>query len=335
MLVVQDAYHATDLPRGAVATIGNFDGLHLGQRAVVDQVVARARALGVPSVLLTFDPHPLAVLRPAETPPRITTAEQKERLLAETGLDFALVLTFNQELARTSARSFTVDFLAGRLAVLELHVGADFVFGQGRDGNVELLRELGATLGFAVSGVAEVVVGGARVSSSRIRRALAEGRVEEAMALLGRPSAITGTVRRGDRMGKRLGWPTINLVVDNELLPGDGVYACRVSFPSFPATFDAATNIGTRPTVYENYQRVVEAHVLDFATDVYGERVELAFFKRLRDERVFPSVMDLSAQIRHDVQITREFFAVLSSLENQAEAAVLPWPAVVHRRIHE
>jgi len=139
--------------------------------------------------------------------------------------------------------------------------------------------------------------------------------------MLGRPFAIEGLVARGDRMGKRLGWPTVNLAPHNELLPADGVYACRVFFPSFPATFDCVTNIGTRPTLYENYQRVVESHVLDFRADVYGERVELSFYKRLREERVFPSVMDLSAQIGRDVQATREYFEVRRRLENQAAVA--------------
>ena len=127
--------------------------------------------------------------------------------------------------------------------------------------------------------------------------------------MLGRPYAIAGVIARGDRMGKRLGWPTINLVPENELLPADGVYAGQVFFQSFPATFECAINIGTRPTVYENYQRVVESHILDFKSDVYGERVELRFWKQLREERIFPTVMDLSSQIGRDVESTREFFA--------------------------
>ena len=142
--------------------------------------------------------------------------------------------------------------------------------------------------------------------------------------MLGRPYAITGVIVRGDRMGKRLGWPTVNISADNELLPADGVYCTRVHFPSFPATFDCATNIGSRPTVYENFQRVVEGHILDFSSDVYGERVELAFHRRLREERIFPSVMDLSQQIRRDVEATRQFFAARRRLEEEKATASEP-----------
>jgi riboflavin kinase / FMN adenylyltransferase len=163
---------------------------------------------------------------------------------------------------------------------------------------------------------------GERISSTRIRRAVAQGRIEEAAAMLGRPYSIAGTVARGDRMGQRLGWPTLNLAPENRLLPADGVYAGRVLLPSFPAIFDCVTNIGTRPTVYENYRRVVESHILDFKADVYGQRAEVSFHKRLREERIFPTVMDLSAQIGRDVEATREYFA-RRRLEQDAPAAQL------------
>ena len=161
----------------------------------------------------------------------------------------------------------------------------------------------------------ELTQGGERISSTRIRRALGEGKTAEAAEMLGRPYSIAGTIARGDRMGQKLGWPTINVVSENKLLPSDGVYAARVYFPSYPATFDGVTNIGTRPTVYENYQRVVESHILDFKANVYGQRVELQFLKRLREERIFNSVMDLSAQIGRDVEATREYFAARRRLE--------------------
>jgi riboflavin kinase/FMN adenylyltransferase len=170
---------------------------------------------------------------------------------------------------------------------------------------------MGETFGFSAFAVDEVTHLGEPVSSTRIRTALLGGDVTLARELLGRPYAITGLIARGDRMGKRLGWPTINLAPDNALVPENGVYASRVHFPSFPATFDAVTNIGTRPTVYENYQRVVESHILGFNADVYGETVELRFYKRLRDERTFPSMMELSAQIGRDVETARDLFATL------------------------
>lgn len=321
MLVVQDAFHDSDLPRGGVGTIGNFDGVHRGQRSVIGTVVERARETGLMSMVVTFDPHPLEILHPHAAPPLITTLEQKERLLDEAGVDAVLVVRFTPEFSRVTAQDFVKTFLHGGLDLKEIYIGSSFVFGHGREGNVELLKKLGEELSFRAVGVPEVAAQGERVSSTRIRRAISEGRVEAAMEMLDRPYSITGVVTRGDRMGKRLGWPTINLTVENDLLPADGVYACRVHFPSFPATFDCASNIGTRPTVYENYQRVVEAHVLDFGTDVYGERVEVEFHRRLREERIFPTVMDLSAQIRMDVEATREFFTAQRGFSQQIESS--------------
>lgn len=309
MLLVHDAYRASDLPEGGIAAIGNFDGLHRGQRAVIDLVRARAAAAGMPSTVITFEPHPVAVLRPEAAPPRLTTAEKKEKLIEEAGVDVLLVVRFTPELSQTPARVFVREFLHQRLKLAEIYVGSTFVFGHRREGDVALLREMGESFGFAAFGVEQVSWQGERISSTRIRRALAEGRAEDAATMLGRPYALDGIVVRGDRMGQRLGWPTINLKTEDQLVPLEGVYASSVHFPSFPATFHCVTNIGTRPTVYENYQRVVESHILDFQSDVYGERVELAFHKRLREERLFPSVMELSAQIGRDVEATRDYFA--------------------------
>jgi riboflavin kinase/FMN adenylyltransferase len=322
MQVFQDAFHNSDLPFGAIGTIGNFDGVHRGQQEIVRRVVERARQEELPALVITFEPHPLEVLRPAEAPPRISTLEQKIGLLEELGIDAVLVIRFDQEFARQTAEDFAEGFLHGRLGLREIHVGAGFVFGRDRQGNVPLLKRLGEQWGFLAFGIEEVAAGGRRVSSTRIRQAILEGRVEDAQDMLGRPPQVAGIIVRGDRMGKRLGWPTINVAADSELLPADGVYACQVFFPKIPATFDCATNIGTRPTVYENYQRVVEAHILDFSTDVYGERVEISFFKRLREERIFPSVMDLSAQIRLDVEATREFFAARRGLADNIEGSI-------------
>ena len=308
MHVFQDGYNASDLPRGGVCTIGNFDGVHRGQRAILDRVTARAEELGVPSVVVTFDPHPLTVLAPERAPVALTTPKQKERLLEEAGVSVMLVVRFTPELSRVSARTFVRELLRDRLGIKEIYVGSGFVFGHKREGNLALLQEMGRDLGFSAEGVDEVLSNGERISSTRIRRAISEGTVNEAAEMLGRPYSIAGVIVRGDRMGQKLGWPTINLMSDNKLPPADGVYASRVFFPSYPATFDCVTNIGTRPTVYENYQRVVESHILDFKANVYGQRVELAFYKRLREERIFPTVMDLSAQIGRDVEATREYF---------------------------
>lgn len=315
MQVIQDALRSPDLPYGCVLTIGNYDGIHLGQRSVVEKVVQRGRERGSQGVVLTFDPHPVSVLRPDETPPRLTLDRQREELLAAAGLDALLVVRFTREFAETTADSFVREFLHRRLAVEEVYVGEDFVFGRDREGDIDLLEEIGEELGFEAHGIPAVTFHGEVVSSTRIRQAIREGDVEKAMDLLGRPYSICGEIVRGDRMGKRLGWPTINVQPENEHLPSDGVYACRVRFPSMPATFDCVTNVGTRPTVYENYTRVVESHILGFSADVYGETVELLFYKRLRAEKLFPSVMDLSAQIARDVETTREFFATRRRLQ--------------------
>ncbi len=310
MLVIHDAWNTTDLPVGLVATIGNFDGVHRGQREVIARLVRRAHELGAPSAVVTFEPHPLQVLRPKEAPRRLTTPSTKERLLAETGVDHLLVVPFDAELAATSAEAFVRRFLVEGLEAKEVWVGVDFLFGRQREGDVALLERLGRRWGFVTVALEDVTAGGERISSSRIRRALLEGKVEEAADLLGRPHQVEGRVVRGDRMGKRLGWPTINIDCPGALVPFDGVYATQARFPRLSDSwFDAATNIGTRPTVYENFQQVVESHVLDFSSDVYGEVVELTFHKRLREERIFPTIMDLSEQIRRDVESTREIFA--------------------------
>ena len=321
MDVIQDATQASDLPSGTIATIGNYDGIHRGQAVILDRVVERAREEGLNAVLVTFEPHPVSVLRPEVAPPKLTTPEQKRKLLEARGLDAVVQVNFSEEFSRIPAEDFVRSFLHRRLDAKEIYVGSNFVFGHQRGGDLELLRSIGDECGFSAHGVDEVRYMGSPVSSTRIREALGEGKVEAALEMLGREYSVTGTIARGDRMGQRLGWPTINLDVNNELLPIDGVYASRVELPSFPATFDCVTNIGTRPTVYENYRQVVESHILDFQADVYGQWVELSFHKRLREEQIFPTVMDLSAQIRRDVEATREYFAARRRLGEGASSS--------------
>lgn len=309
MQVIRDAFKSPDLPYGAVVTLGNFDGIHRGQRKIIERVVARARELGVQAVLISFDPHPLSVLRPEQAPALLTLDAQREALLREAGIDVWLILRFNQELARMAPEEFVKRFLHRALAIAEIHVGRAFVFGHERKGNVALLETLGAELRFKVGGVEEELLGGQAISATRIRRSLVDGEIELVNELLGRPYALSGKIVRGDRMGQKLGWPTANLAPENKILPADGVYCGRIVFPKMPASFDCVTNVGTRPTVYENYQRVVESHILDFKADLYGQPAEVQFWRRLREEKLFPNVMDLSAQIQRDVETTREFFS--------------------------
>ncbi|MEM9557904.1 MAG: bifunctional riboflavin kinase/FAD synthetase [Acidobacteriota bacterium] len=324
MQVIQDALRSLDLPYGCVATIGNYDGIHRGQRAVIDRIVERARERGVQAVVITFSPHPVTVLRPGEAPPLLTLDLQREALLEAAGVDVVAIVRFSAEFARTAPRTFVRELLVDKLAVEEIFVGSDFSFGRDRAGDVELLEAMGKELGFVVAGVDEETWRGEVISATRIRRAVAEGRVADAMEMLGRPYSLYGTVVRGDRMGARLGWPTINLAPQNEHLPASGVYCGRVHFRSLPGNFDCVTNIGRRPTVYENYQQVVESHILGFSADVYGETVEVEFYKRLREEKLFPSVMDLSAQIGRDVEATRDYFATRRRLQAVAADAADP-----------
>lgn len=320
MLVVHDAFESSDLPHGGIGTIGKYDGVHRGQRAILSTVVERAEATGTTPMVVTFEPHPSVVLR-GEDPGRLTGPEQKERLLEEAGIEVLLVVRFTERFADTPAETFVREFLHRKLGLEEIYVGESFGFGRGREGNLEMLRRLGGELGFSAQGCDEVLYRGERISSTRIRRALSEGRAGDVLEMLGRPYSVVGKIVKGDRMGKRLGWPTINVAAEDQLLPGNGVYAGRVRFPAWGSLpFEAVTNVGTRPTVYENHQRVVESHILDFSNDVYGERVEVELWKRLRGEKIFPTVMDLSAQIGRDVEATREFFLARKSLEQGMSA---------------
>ncbi|HSB37230.1 MAG TPA: bifunctional riboflavin kinase/FAD synthetase [Thermoanaerobaculia bacterium] len=309
MQVIRDPLRQTDLPRGGVGTIGNFDGVHLGHRRILETVVARAREVGRSSFAITFEPHPMAVLRPDRAPRRIQTLRQKEETIEAIGIDALLVIPFTRDFSLTEPEDFVRGLLAERLGASELYIGAHFAFGRGKRGDLALLSRLGAECGFAASAVGEVLHGGEPVSSSRIRRAIERGEVPEANAMLGREYELDGLVSRGDRVGHQIGVPTINLEPENELSPADGVYVTEIEIRSFGRRFTSVTNIGRRPTLYEEYRTTIETFVLDFSSDVYGERVRLFFLDRLREERKFPSVMELRAQIQRDIASTREYFA--------------------------
>jgi riboflavin kinase/FMN adenylyltransferase len=276
---------------------------------LLEGAVLRAAELGAPALALTFEPHPERVLRPESGLKLVTTRAQKAQLLERLGITTLVEICFDRRFAATTAEEFAQDFLFRRLAPAEVRLGADFRFGSRRLGDVNFLSVIGRELGFSVVGVEPLLDGGEPISSTRVRREIAHGRVEEAWRLLGRPFYVDGNVYRGERMGRQLGFPTINVEVENELLPAHGVYVTAVDIPSFSSVFPSATNVGVRPTVYENYKVTVESHVLDFTGDVYEEPVRLFFLRRLRDEMVFPSSVELVAQIDHDVETTRLYFA--------------------------
>ena len=308
MKILRDPLGNDDLPQGAVISIGSFDGVHIGHQAVLTHVVERARSMGVAAVAMTFDPHPIKLLRPGDAPRLLTTLEQRLALIAQTGIETSLVVPFTHRLARMRAADFVRDVLVDRLAVREVYIGDNFRFGADRGGDVGLLTSMGAELGFEAAAAPIVEAEGSVVSSTRVRRAVADGRVEEVVALLGRSVFIDGTVLEGKRLGRTLGFPTLNIEVENELSPSNGVYVTAVHIPSFSRTFPAVTNIGVRPTVYQNSLTTVESHLLDFTADVYQEQVRLFFLQRVREERRFESTLELMAQIRRDVGQARDYF---------------------------
>jgi riboflavin kinase/FMN adenylyltransferase len=296
------------LPRGGVGTIGNFDGLHLGHRRILARVLEEARRLGAPSFLLTFKPHPVKVLRPEIAPHLIFTPAQKQAALETTGLDFMIELPFTVEFSHLTGADFVRGVLVERLAVRALMFGEDFHFGYQKSGNLALLREMSGPAGFTVEGIPAVLYGGQPVSSSRIRFAVLDGDVEGAAVMLAGPFTLEGTVVEGRRKGKELGFPTVNLDPENELVPGDGIYAAQVRLPGETDWRPAASSIGVNPT-FDGKTRAVEAFILDYDGELYGAQVALRFFKKIRNQEAFSGAEELVAQIGRDVEAVRGYFA--------------------------
>ena len=310
---------------GTAVTIGAYDGVHLGHQAVLRELRALATGRGLPTVVLTFDRHPASVVRPESAPKLLTDLDQKLELLAAVGdVDHTVVLRFDEARSQEEAGDFVADVLVDALSARLVVVGEDFHFGRGRQGNVALLVEMGATFGFDVFGLGLLATPGldTPVSSTAIRRALVRGEVEQAADQLGRPHEVRGTVVRGDRRGGAvLGFPTANVAVPPEiLLPTDGIYAGWFVRPGGDGRA-AAVSVGRRPTFTpEADASVVEAYVLDFDGDLYGESARVQFVRRLRDEVRFESVEDLVAQMHADVEATREVLGSSSPPVTRATA---------------
>jgi len=315
MVVIEDAWHSSGLPGPSVVTIGNFDGIHIGQQAILQKVVERAQASGLASIMVTFEPHPQSVLRPEQAPRRLTTRSQKRVLVDRLGVGTTAEVQFSESFAETTAECFVKDFLHTKLQAAEVHVGSRFTFGRRKEGDLGLLRDIGRAVGFEVFGVEEVVFGGAPVSSTRIRQAIREGNVRDATAMLGRAYSIYGSVVRGDGRGKQLGWPTINVATAHEVLPKDGVYASKVWLPEMNRLLDGVTNVGSRPTFPDGDPKVVESHLFGFDEEIYGKGVELCFLERLRGEEAFPSAEALTSQIEKDAVRAREYLQQKSCLK--------------------
>lgn len=301
--------------RKTVVTIGTFDGVHLGHWEVLSEIRRRAEAVGGRSVLVTFHPHPLTIVRPESAPPMLTTPVEKKEILAESGLDYAVFLTFTPMLAAYSPRRFVEEILVDRVNVGELVVGYDHRFGKGREGDVEMLKDLGCELGFAVDVVGPVGSKGDPISSTKIRNALLKGDVETARKGLGRPYSIRGLVVRGDQRGRTLGFPTANLEVrgagggtGGKLIPLPGIYAVRGTVRS--GTFDGALHLGPRPT-FRGSPPTIELHLLGFEDDIYGEEVRVDFVKYLREIRPFETSQALIEQMKEDVDQARKVLGAL------------------------
>ncbi len=317
MAIISDLQQLKEPLINPVLTIGNFDGVHKGHLALFDMVKERARSIGGQSALMTFDPHPIKVMKPGNGPPLITLTQQKLELIEDADIDVIFCIPFTKEFASISASEFVQNILVDRIGVREIVVGYDYTFGQGRKGDIGLLQEMGGTLGFMVHVVEPVHVGDKLVSSTSIRKLVQDGNLSEAKQLLGRDYQILGTVVRGkDRGGRLLGFPTANLELIDELVPKVGVYAVNVAVGD--QSLDGVTNIGYNPT-FGKGPFSVETHILDFKEDLLGRSIRVKFVERLRDERPFGSVKDLSDQIGRDVLSARKLFSnTAKSLDNSS-----------------
>ena len=293
-----------------VLALGNFDGVHRGHTKILDRVRRVATEHGTTAIAMTFDPHPSRVVRPDKAPPLLMTTRQKLDALSTAGLHGAAIVRFTRELSEWDPETFVRRVLVEWLRVAEVWVGANFLFGHDRAGNFTMLRTLGLRYGFKAEKIDPVRYKDFVVSSTRIRRLVAEGRVDEAGALLGHQYYLDGTVGQGDRRGRTIGFPTINLCTENELLPPNGVYATTLKLGD--VVYPSVTNVGVRPTVDRSGRIVVETHVFDFDRDVYGDHVRTGFVQRLRDERAFDSLDLLKSQIAADCTRARALFDRLS-----------------------
>ncbi|MBI4481912.1 MAG: bifunctional riboflavin kinase/FAD synthetase [Acidobacteria bacterium] len=306
MIVVRDFGQLPSSLSYPVLTIGNFDGVHRGHRQIIRTVIERAREKNGTAMVLTFDPHPLKVLAPEKAPGQIQTLEQKRVALEEIGVDILVIASFTLEFSRITARQFAEDVVCRKLGAREVHIGRHFVFGHNREGNVELLKALGRERGLEVREVPEIHYRHFRISSTRIRQFLRDGRVSLVRHLLDRPFSIQGRVVPGAGLGRQLGFPTANVDSENELLPGHGVYVTLAHVAG--ASRAGVTNVGVRPTVDSSGRTQVETHLLDAAPNLYGQPIRLEFYSRLRGEKKYGGVDQLSRAIGRDVDRALRYF---------------------------
>ncbi|HET9296214.1 MAG TPA: bifunctional riboflavin kinase/FAD synthetase [Candidatus Binatia bacterium] len=288
-----------------VVTMGNFDGIHLGHQALVANAVAEAKQWRTKSVVFTFDPHPLKLLAPERAPQMIVNHQDKMDMLQSVGVDAVIVQTFDRRFASIQAEDFVRRYLLERLNLSKIWLGRDLRFGHAREGDAEDLIRWGSELGFGVGIVQPILVEGKWISSSRIRQLIEQGRVDEVQPMLGRYHFVSGTVVSGHRRGRNMGFPTANLAATTELLPQDGIYATILELQG--QGWLSVSSVGHNPT-FGDGSRTIEAYILDFAKEIYGEPVKLSFVQRIREERKFAEIGDLVIQMHEDVQTARAVF---------------------------
>lgn len=302
-------FHGTenaDIARPTVLTLGVFDGLHLGHQLIMRTVVERARAAHAVPTVITFEPHPRAVLHPESAPPLLQTLDQKIEAMGVLGIEQTIVIHFDKAFSQIRAQDFLRDVVVERLHAKEVYLGRGFFFGHNREGNIQLLRKVSERLGFFADEVPEVRLRGKRIGSTRIRELLSQGRVNLARRMLGRPYGVEGPVVRGAARGQGIGFPTANIQPHNRVVPRGGVYVTATLIEG--QWWRSVTNIGTRPTFDDGTGTSVETHVLNWSGDLYGDVVRVRFLHRLRNEQKFASADELKAQIELDVARAEEFF---------------------------
>lgn len=302
-------FHGTEnasILRPTVLTLGVFDGLHLGHQRIMQTVVERAKAVGAVPTAITFDPHPRAVLHPESAPPLLQTLDQRLANFEVLGIEQAIVIKFDREFASNSAAEFLHDIVHDRLHAKEVYLGKGFAFGKNRGGNIDLLRKMSRELGFFADEVGEVQLRGQRISSSKIRNLLLDGRINLARRMLGRPYGVEGVVVRGNQRGHTIGFPTANLQPHNRVIPKFGVYATSTLLDG--SWRRSITNVGVRPTFENEAEPSIETYIFDFDGDLYGDVLRVRFLHRIRDERKFDGIEELKAQIQKDTQRALNYF---------------------------
>ena len=307
MTFIRDLQSLQSFNQRSVVTIGSFDGVHLGHQAILNQVKAVAAELGLPSVVMTFEPQPQEFFSGERAPARLMRLREKVDALFEFGVDQVLCLQFNRELRNLTAAEFVRSVLVDGLGTRHLIVGDDFRFGCDRSGDFKMLSEMGETYDFAVQDTETLEVDGQRVSSTLVRQILEQGNFERASQLLGKPFTITGRVVYGQQLGRELGFPTANVQLNRYSAPLSGVYAVLVNIDG--AVYQGAANVGLRPTVGDLLKPILEVHLLDFEADLYGRRIEVEFVTKIRDEEKFTSLDKLIESIQRDVKQIRAWFA--------------------------